>query len=106
MVHVPQYVQFNEDYMGVSRILETIATLYEFPMSLASNNTGEQQYLDIGISVANNKQVAKLVEQLETYYDQVLSPKTPKCKTTLSPEVESFLKEMSDQLGNISDDQI
>lgn len=106
MVHVPQYVQLNEDYMGVCRILETIASLYEFPMSLASINTGQQQYLDIGNSVANNKQVAKLVEQLETYYDQVLSPKTSKDKIAFSPEVESFLTEMSDLLGNVSDDQI
>ena len=106
MVHVPQYVQLNEDYMGVSRILETVASLYGFPMSLSSISNGQQQYLDIGNSVANNKQVAKLVEQLETYYDQVLSPKTSRDKIEFSPEVESFLTEMSDLLGNIPDDQI
>ena len=103
MVHVPQYVQLNEDYMGVARLLEAIAALYEFPMSLVNNTTGEQQYLDIGRSVANNKQVAKLVEQLETYYDQVLLPNAPKDKAAFSPEVETFLGEMSDLLGGISD---
>lgn len=103
MVHLPQYVQLDEDHMGASRLMEVLCAMYGFPNSLADSNRGQQQYLDISSAVEENSSVKNLIEQLETYYDRVLSGSEPSSEeeegVSLSPDVEDFLKEMGDRLN-------
>ena len=103
MVHLPQYVQLDEDHMGASRLMEVLCAMYGFPNSLADSNRGQQQYVDISSAVEENSSVKNLIEQLETYYDRVLSGSEPSPEeeegVSLSPDVEDFLKEMGDRLN-------
>ena len=98
MVHLPQYVQLDEDHMGVSRLIEVLCAVYSFPESLVDNRRGKQQYLDIGRAVENNSDVRTLIKQLETYYDRVLAGATPAEQESLAPDVERFLRDVTDRL--------
>ena len=97
MVHLPQYVQLEEDHMGVSRILEVLCAVYGLPTELADSSLGLQQYENISRAVASNSEVSALIVKLEQYYDRVHSGSSDE-DVSLSPEVESFLKEMGQRL--------
>ena len=62
------------------------------------NRRGKQQYLDIGRAVENNSDVRTLIKQLETYYDRVLAGATPAEQESLAPDVERFLRDVTDRL--------
>lgn len=103
MVHLPQYVQLDEDHMGASRLLEVLSALYAFPKSLADPTRGQQQYLDIGRAVESNSEVRGLIAKLETYYDRVLASSQPTEDVSFSPDVEQFLREMAERLEKKTD---
>ena len=98
MAHLPQYVQLDEDHMGACRLLDVLCAVYGFPKSLADPTRGQQQYMDISQAVANNGEVKKLISQLETYYDRVLTGVPSEEEISFSPDVEKFLREMGERL--------
>jgi hypothetical protein len=99
MVHLPQYVQLEEDYMGASRLMEVLCAVYGFPKSLVDPLRGQQQYLDISRAVENNLEVKGLISQLEVYYDRVMAVQEPEEQAgPLAPNVERFLREMGERL--------
>ena len=100
MVHLPQYVQLDEDHMGASRLLEVLCAVYGFPAALADNKRGQQQYLDISRAVESNSEVRSLITQLETYYDRVLAGQGSEEETSLAPDVEKFLHEMTERFDD------
>ena len=100
MVHLPQYVQLDEDHMGASRLMEVLCAVYGFPASLADNKRGQQQYLDIGRAVENNSEVRSLITQLETYYDRVLAGQEDEGETSFAPDVANFLAEMTERFDD------
>ena len=69
MLHLPQYVQLDEDYMGVARMMEAICALYGYPDSMVDTARGESQYREISQGVKNNPGVARLLEHMEREYD-------------------------------------
>ena len=105
MVHLPQYFQLDEDYMGTSRLLEVLSAVYGFPRSLADPSRGKAQYMEIGRAVGQNDEVASLIQQLETYYDRLLVGSQPDEEESLSPDVEKFLREMGERLDIGKDGQ-
>lgn len=99
MVHLPQYVQLEEDYMGANRLMEVLCAVYGFPKSLVDPLRGQQQYLDISRAVENNPEVRGLISQLEVYYDRVMAQPEPEEQAgPLAPNVERFLREMGERL--------
>jgi hypothetical protein len=50
--------------------------------------------------VENNAQVTGLISQLENYYDRTLAGDQPEETVSFSPDVESFLREMSERLDS------
>ena len=100
MVHLPQYVQLDEDHLGAARLMEVLCAEYGFPRALADPSRGEQQYLDIGRAVESNPEVKNLITQLESYYDRVLAGPDSPDEGTLSPDVERFLTEMGGRLDD------
>ena len=100
MVHLPQYVQLDEDHMGASRLMEVLCALYGFPASLADNKRGQKQYLDISRAVESNSEVRSLITQLETYYDRVLAGQDSEEETSFAPDVEKFLREMTQRFDD------
>ena len=104
MVHLPQYVQLEEDYAGTSRMIEVLSSLYDsIPQDLAPTDRGQRQYRDLSASLERNSELKALIQQMEAYYDAQLDsedsvPEEAAPTATLSPEIERFLSEIGERL--------
>ncbi len=94
IVHLPQYSQLDEDYMGQVRLMEVLCSLYGLPIDNADIHKAEQQRRHIDIVVDSNAQVKEIVAQLEAHYDTQMARRKEEEMPQLSPEIERFLKEM------------
>ena len=94
IVHLPQYTQLDEDYMGQVRLMEVLCSLYGFPMDDADIDKAEQQRKHIDIALDKNAQLKTIVVQLEAYYDARTARRKEEGMPRLSLEIERFLKEM------------
>ena len=109
MVHLPQYVQLEEDYAGTSRMIEVLSSVYDsIPQDLAPTGRGQRQYRDLSASLERNTELKALIKQMEAYYDAQLDAEdTPQEESVptapLSPEIERFLSELGERLD--SDDE-
>ncbi len=111
MVHLPQYVQLEEDYAGTSRMIEVISSVYEnIPPDLAPVRRGQRQYRELNATVDRNSELKTLIQQMEQYYDSQLAAESAASSSgegspppALSPEIEAFLSELGDRLENESD---
>ncbi len=103
MVRLPQYVQLEEDYTGAARVLDVLCHLYNFPRELSVSQRGQRQYERVSSEIERNAGVKALVERLEADYDarmESTSEEEPPTSSPLSPEVEKFLNELNEQLGD------
>ena len=94
MVHLPHYAQLEEDYAGTARMLEVLSAYYDFPASLAPSRRGKLQYVELEAAVERQPEVKALVARLESYYDSRYPSGQTEEPTTLSPEIERFLKDL------------
>ena len=100
MVHLPHYAQLDEDFAGTARMLDVLAAYYDIPTGLIPPERGEIQYAEVDAAVQQRPEVKMLVARLEAYYDSKYE--TPREEggsgsegpTTLSPEIERFLKDL------------
>ena len=93
IVHLPQYTQLEEDYMGVLRLKEIIAPFYGFQIDSESLDKARRQREQITASAATDPQIREIIEKLEESFDAGLRERKSK-EETLSPDVEDFLREM------------
>ena len=100
LVRLPHYAQLDEDYAGVSRLLEILCEMYVLPSELIEVERGQRQYQQVDAAVANNVQARNLVQQLEAHYDAMGQDSGQGREPPLSPEVERFLEEMDRRLGD------
>jgi len=106
MVHLPQYVQLEEDYAGTSRMIEVLSSVYDnIPPDLAPVRRGQRQYRELNASVDRNSELKTLIQQMEQYYDSQLTAEAQSAAEgsgspapALSPEIEAFLNELGDRL--------
>lgn len=111
MVHLPQYVQLEEDYAGTSRMIEVLSSVYEnIPADLAPVRRGQRQYRELSATVERNSELKNLIQQMEQYYDSQLTAEAESGSSgqsspapALSPEIEAFLSELGDRLEGDSD---
>lgn len=111
MVHLPQYVQLEEDYAGTSRMIEVLSSVYDnIPADLAPVRRGQRQYRELNASVDRNSELKTLIQQMEQYYDsqltaeaQAASEESSAPEPALSPEIEAFLSELGDRLESDSE---
>ena len=99
MLHLPQYVQLDEDYMGVARMMEAMCALYGYPDSMVDTARGESQYREISQGVKNNPGVARLLEHMEREYDLQQPQSDPQDleegdSISMPSEMEKFLREL------------
>jgi len=96
IVHLPQYTQVDEDYVGTVRLMQVLGSLYGLPVDAAYVEKAEKQLEQINLALEKNSQLKATLEQLESYYDERVRSKRKKEEGTprLSPEVEKFLSEM------------
>ena len=111
MVHLPQYLQLEEDYAGASRMIEVLSSIYaSIPPDLAPVRRGQRQYRELSAAVGRNAELDALIKQMEAYYDAQLdseeSPnETPAPTPSLSPEIERFLDEVGQKFGGAEDEE-
>lgn len=94
IVHLPQYTQLDDDYMGATRLIELLNLLYGFPMNKTYIQKAAQQAEQINAAIEKNPQLRTIVEQLETYYEAQTRKRKEEVTPPLSPEVEKFLMEI------------
>jgi len=96
MVHLPQYLQLEEDYAGTARMLEVLFAFYEIPPELLPKQRGERQYHEFSEAAERNSELKALISRLETYYDSqtTIEEQVP----PLSPEIERFLENLDQGL--------
>ena len=97
IVHLPQYAEVDEDYMGAVRLMEMLGSIYEFPMDENYTTKAKQQLEQISTELAKNPELKVIVEQLETHYDAGTRERKEEEKPQLSPEIERFLMEMDER---------
>ena len=106
MVHLPQYLQLEEDYTGTSRMIECLSSVYpNIPADLAPIRRGQRQYRELSSAVERNSELKGLIQQMEAYYDaQQDAEESPgegdASEVNLSPEIERFLSELGQQMDN------
>ena len=93
IVHLPQYTQLEEDYMGVLRLKEIIAPTYGLQIDAESLEEARHQREQVTASAAADPQIREIIEKLEESFDAGVREKREK-EEALSPEVEDFLREM------------
>ena len=104
MVHLPQYVQLEEDYTGASRMIEALSSIYpEIPADLAPIRRGQRQYRELSATMERNAELRELIQQMEAHYDAQLdseeaAKKESPAVSNLSPEIERFLSELGERL--------
>ena len=111
MVHLPQYVQLDEDYNGTARMIEVLSSVYsEIPSDLAPTRRGQRQYRELNAAVERNSDLQGLIKQMEDYYDNneaegetVPEPEQQEDAVALSPEIEQFLSELGEEFGQRED---
>ena len=93
MVHLPMYLQLDNDYAGAARALEALAPLYDFKdVKLPEVELGEQQYSQVTPAMTNNPRLAEMVKRFEDEYDSNGDETPPSVE--LSAEIEAFLEEV------------
>ncbi len=106
MVHLPQYLQLEEDFTGTSRMIECLSSVYpNIPSDLAPVRRGQRQYRELSSAVERNAELKTLIEQMEAYYDAQERDEQPEggdtdSQVSLSPEIERFLDELGQQMEN------
>ncbi|MBI3930517.1 MAG: PAC2 family protein [Chloroflexi bacterium] len=94
IVHLPQYTQMEDDYMGVARLMEMLGPLYDVPRDESYIRKAEQQLEQISLALDKNPQLRAIVEELETRYEARANKRQEEETPRLSPEIEKFLSEM------------
>lgn len=94
IVHLPQYTQLDEDYMGATRLMNMLGSLYDLPIDKAYIEKAEQQLEQISLALDKNPQLKAVVEQLENSYEARIKKSKEEGTPHLAPEIERFLTEM------------
>ena len=96
IVHLPQYTQLDDDYMGLVRLMGVLNVLYGVPIASADIQRAERQHRHVSKLVERDSQVKEILAQLEAHYDAGMPKEAEETEEIpeLSPEVEKFLREM------------
>jgi predicted ATP-grasp superfamily ATP-dependent carboligase len=100
-VHLPQYVQLEEDLSGAAAVLAVLSELYGLPQELQAREKAARQYVELGKTVARNPELGALVQRLESMYDaRVEEEREPEDSPPLSPQVERFLLDIDERFSS------
>ena len=111
MVHLPQYVQFEQDHLGTFRLSQAICKMFDLDYDLSDESKGQEQYKYIEQLIENNPNaskdiIAKLEKQYDGKYDGDLDADITINDLPLMPDVEKFLREVGNRLDeNSSEDK-
>jgi len=100
IVSLPQYVAVEEDYPGMLRIMETLNTLYDIPVSREDFEKALEQRDAINERLKSSPEIKVLLPQLENIYDTRIKAMEKEGVATLTPEMEElFWKTTEKDIG-------
>jgi hypothetical protein len=94
IVHLPQYTQLDEDYIGTARLMEILSVLYGIPVDDGYIKKADQQRVHLNSALERNPDLQAILGQLEAHYDARAREGRREDASHLSPEIEKFLREM------------
>jgi hypothetical protein len=103
MVHLPHYLQLDEDFAGVTRLLEVLSSIYDLPAAIRPTQRGQRQYRELEGAVSDNPELKALIQEMEQEYDseaEAAQGEEAPPPASLSPEVERFLQEMDERFSD------
>jgi hypothetical protein len=99
MVHLPQYAQLEDNWMGELKLLQIFSTLYNFPIDVDKiQRLADEQIRALNMAIDKEPEMRSMIKRLEAHYDARVSTLPPETNT-LSPEVEEFLRDIDKQFG-------
>jgi len=98
IVHLPQYVQLDEDYVGKVRLLELLSKLYGVKVDESDMDRAREQLDTIEVAMGENPDVASTIPYLESTYQQRLDNQSS-ASPQLPLDVERFLEQLGDGDG-------
>ncbi|MBI4219716.1 MAG: PAC2 family protein [Chloroflexi bacterium] len=99
IVHMPMYLQLENDFAGAARLLQGIGPLYGLSMPTPELEIGTTQYQQVAPALERNPQLAELVTKLEREHDSQ-PPDAPQGSVKLAPEIEQFLEDLRRKTGD------
>ena len=111
MVHLPQYVQFEQDHLGTFRLCQVLCKMFDLKYDLSDEHKGQEQYKYIEQLIENNPNaskdiITKLEKQYDGKYDEDLDTDFTINDLPLLPDIEKFLREVGNRLDeNASEDK-
>lgn len=97
LAHLPQYAELEEDYLGILAIKKALFSLYDISIDEEDVLNAESQLKTIEIAVQKDRKLKAMVNELERQYDSRFTFDRNPEESTLSPEVDKFLKEMENR---------
>jgi hypothetical protein len=98
VVHLPQYVRLEEDYMGKVRLMEILGTLYGVAQDEADIHRAEQQLNYVNSAVDASPELKAIMPQIEAHYEARLASRKEDI-APLPPEMERFLRDLGNRFG-------
>jgi len=96
IVHLPQYIQVDEDYVGKLRLMELLGSLYGLEIDAADIARAQEQLDTIEEAMEQNPDLAASLPHFEARYQAQLEH--PEMGIPPLPlEVERFLQELGDE---------
>jgi len=93
IVHLPQYVQVEEDYAGKVRLMQVLKGLYDVDIEDADVDRALEQKATMDSYVAHNPDLATVLAHFEARYEGRLQKREHE-SPPLPPDVEQFLNDI------------
>lgn len=104
ILQLPAYAQIERDYRGLQALLGLLSRMYGFPIDLGPiSEEAERQREALDQSVKDDPRLKDWVSELETAYDSETPPAPEEEGAPLSPELESFLRDVGERLSDKPD---
>ncbi len=98
IVHLPQYVQVEEDYAGKVRLLQVLQALYGVHIDESDVERALEQNEAIDLAMQDNPDLAAVLPHFEARYEGRLHNR--ECEAApLPPDVQQFLRDLANQHG-------
>jgi predicted ATP-grasp superfamily ATP-dependent carboligase len=95
ILQLPAYAQLERDYTGLYAILQYLDSIFGFGLKLEQLREQSQRQTEaINESVADDDRLKAWLSELEAVYDSERPGAAPAEDTQMSPELESFLRDI------------
>lgn len=100
VVHLPQYLNLDDDYQGAARMMDVLCKLYDFPDYIAQTDRGQKQYDEL---TDKDGQIPSgdMLNRIEEMYDSEYGESDhPEPATPLPSSIEEFLQGLNVDLDD------